>query len=119
MLLRELNRGLLGKNCSPWGEVGCGWEILPGVSSLTSSLLFQLVKQCVGTVTWYWIRGDFDITCNDVSGPFCTVRTARGVGCGISFGPMTRCPIQGRERFSYPGPSLPRAPGLQSWLCVP
>nr|NP_001277796.1 cathelicidin-7-like precursor [Bubalus bubalis]AGB56852.2 cathelicidin-7 [Bubalus bubalis] len=25
-----------------------------------------LVKQCVGTVTWYWIRGDFDITCNDI-----------------------------------------------------
>nr|XP_014338296.1 PREDICTED: cathelicidin-7 isoform X2 [Bos mutus] len=78
-----------------------------------------LVKQCVGTVTRYWIRGDFDITCNNVSGPFCTVRTARGVGCGISFGPMTHCPIQGRERFSYPGLSLPRAPGLQSWLCVP
>uniref|UniRef100_A0A8C2SD44 Bac7.5 protein n=1 Tax=Capra hircus TaxID=9925 RepID=A0A8C2SD44_CAPHI len=25
-----------------------------------------LVKQCVGTVTRYWIRGDFDITCNDI-----------------------------------------------------
>uniref|UniRef100_A0A8C2SE06 Bac7.5 protein n=1 Tax=Capra hircus TaxID=9925 RepID=A0A8C2SE06_CAPHI len=25
-----------------------------------------LVKQCVGTVTRYWIRGDFDITCNDL-----------------------------------------------------
>ncbi|KAI4532462.1 hypothetical protein MG293_017727 [Ovis ammon polii] len=24
-----------------------------------------LVKQCVGTVTRYWIRGDFDITCKD------------------------------------------------------
>ncbi|ELR46366.1 Cathelicidin-7 [Bos mutus] len=25
-----------------------------------------LVKQCVGTVTRYWIRGDFDITCNNI-----------------------------------------------------
>uniref|UniRef100_A0A8C6FUT3 Cathelicidin antimicrobial peptide C-terminal domain-containing protein n=1 Tax=Moschus moschiferus TaxID=68415 RepID=A0A8C6FUT3_MOSMO len=25
-----------------------------------------LVKQCVGTVTLYQIRGDFDITCNDI-----------------------------------------------------
>ncbi|XP_068837670.1 cathelicidin-7-like [Capricornis sumatraensis] len=25
-----------------------------------------LVKQCVGTVTRYWIRGDFDVTCNDI-----------------------------------------------------
>ncbi|XP_069416540.1 cathelicidin-7-like [Ovis canadensis] len=25
-----------------------------------------LVKQCVGTVTRYWIRGDFDITCKDI-----------------------------------------------------
>ncbi|NP_001272549.1 MAP34-B protein precursor [Capra hircus] len=25
-----------------------------------------LVKQCVGTVTRYWIRGDFDITRNDI-----------------------------------------------------
>ena len=78
MLFRELNRGLLGKNCSPWGEVGCGWEILSGVSSLTSSL-FQLVKQCVGTVTLDPSNDQFDINCNEVSGPFGTQGVLGGV----------------------------------------
>ena len=79
-----------------------------GGSTLTLSLPFQLLKRCEGTVTLDQVRGNFDITCNNVSGPFCTVGTAVGVGCGTSFGPMTHCPIQGRERPSYPAPSLPK-----------
>ncbi|KAG5197775.1 hypothetical protein JEQ12_008504 [Ovis aries] len=33
-----------------------------------------LVKQCVGTVTRYWIRGDFDITCKDLHWVFVAAR---------------------------------------------
>uniref|UniRef100_A0A8C6FUP0 Cathelicidin antimicrobial peptide n=1 Tax=Moschus moschiferus TaxID=68415 RepID=A0A8C6FUP0_MOSMO len=60
------------------------------------------LKQCEGTITLDQVMGNFNITCNNVSGPFCTVGTAVGVGGGTSFGPMTRCSNQGRERPSYP-----------------
>ncbi|XP_070632863.1 prophenin and tritrpticin precursor isoform X1 [Bos indicus] len=76
-----------------------------------------LLKRCEGTVTLDQVRGNFDITCNNVSGPFCTVATAVVVGCGTSFGPMTHCPIQGRERLSYPAPSLPE-PQISRPGCV-
>ena len=36
-------------------------------------LPFQLVKQCVGTVTLDPSNDQFDINCNEVSGPFWTV----------------------------------------------
>ncbi len=34
------------------------------------SLPFQLVKQCVGTVTLDQVKGQMNITCEEVSGPF-------------------------------------------------
>ena len=37
------------------------------------SLSFQWVKQCVGTVTLDPSNDQFDINCNEVSGPFWTV----------------------------------------------
>lgn len=40
-----------------------------GGPSLTLSLPFQRVKQCVGTVTLDQIKDPLDITCNEVSGP--------------------------------------------------
>ena len=107
---------------SPWCEPGSLW---PGGGRfhLTLSLPFQLLKRCEGTVTLDQVRGNFDITCNNVSGPFCTVGTAVGVGCGTCFAPKTHCLIQGRERPSYPAPSLPEpqvsSPGcvaLEQWL---
>lgn len=44
-----------------------GWR--RGGPSLTLSLPFQRVKQCVGTVTLDQIKDPLDITCNEVSGP--------------------------------------------------
>ena len=42
----------------------------PGGSSLTWKLPFQLVKQCVGTITLDQTDDQFDLNCNEVSGPF-------------------------------------------------
>lgn len=116
MLPRWLNRALPARFLAPGVRLG-GYGLGVGGSTLTLSLPFQLLKRCEGTVTLDQVRGNFDITCNNVSGPFCTVRTAVGMGCGTSFGPMTRCPIQGRERPPYPAPSLPE-PQVSSPGCV-
>ena len=45
---------------------------------MTSSLPFQLVKQCVGTVTLDQSKDQSDINCNEVSGPFCVVELIMG-----------------------------------------
>ena len=37
---------------------------------LTLSLPLQLVKQCVGTVSLDTSNDEFDLNCNEVSGPF-------------------------------------------------
>ena len=91
-------------------------------SSLTLNLPFQLVKQCVGTVTLDPSNDQFDLNCNEVSGPFWTGGFLGKIVCGTSFVPMTRCPIQGRQRPSYPGPSFPKpqvsSPGAASLRAV-
>ena len=46
---------------------------------LTLSLPLQLVKQCVGTVTLDPSNDQFDINCNEVSGPFGTQGVLGGV----------------------------------------
>ena len=46
---------------------------------LTLSLPLQLVKQCVGTVTLDPSNDQFDINCNEVSGPFWTQGVLGGV----------------------------------------
>ena len=82
------------------------------------SLSFQWVKQCVGIVTLDLSNDQFDLNCNEVSGPFWTGGFLGKVVCGTSFIPMTCCPIQGRESPSYPGPSFPKpqvsSPGAAS-----
>ena len=85
-------------------------------------LSFQLVKQCVGTVTLDPSNDQFDLNCNEVSGPFWTGGVLGKIVCGTSSVPMTRCPIQGRQRPSYPGPSFPKpqvsSPGAASLRAV-
>ena len=60
-----------------WGRFPAPGRKLGGYghrgSSLTLNLPFQLVKQCVGTVTLDPSNDQFDINCNEVSGPFWTV----------------------------------------------
>ena len=48
------------------------------------------MKQCVGTVTLDAVKGKMNITCEEVSGPFCPAGTAKVVGCGTFLGPKTR-----------------------------
>ena len=45
---------------------------------MTWKLPFQLVKQCVKTASLDWSDDQFDINCNEVSGPFCAVRMLTG-----------------------------------------
>ena len=104
MLSRWLNRALPARFPAPGVRLG-GYGLGVGGSTLTLSLPFQLLKWCEGTVTLDQVRGNFDITCNNVSVP--SVQWELPWGWGTVFGPMTRCPIQGRERPSYPAPSLP------------
>ena len=60
-----------------WGRLPIPGRRLGGYghrgSSLTLNLPFQLVKQCVGTVTLDPSNDQFDINCNEVSDPFWTV----------------------------------------------
>lgn len=37
-------------------------------------LPFQLVKQCVGTLSLYRSDDPFGLNCNEVSGPFCVMQ---------------------------------------------
>lgn len=69
MLPKELNRRACWGRCpGPGVRLGAhGWR--RGGPSLTLSLPFQRVKQCVGTVTLDQIKDPLDITCNEVSGP--------------------------------------------------
>ena len=112
-------QGLLGRFPVPGVTLGGYGQ---GDSSLTLSLSFQLVKQCVGTVTLDPSNDKFDLNCNEVSGPYWTGGFLGKVVCGTSFVPMTRCPIQGRERPSCPGPSYPKpqvsSPGAASLRAV-
>ena len=105
MFPRELNRELLGRFSVSGVRLGGYGQ---GDSSLTLSLSFQRVKQCVGTVTLDPSNDQFDLNCNEVSGPFWTGGVLGKIVCGTSSVPMTRCPIQGRQRPSYPGPSFPK-----------
>ena len=102
MLPKLLNKGLF----SPWAEPGRLW---PGGSSLTSSLSFQLVKQCVGTVTLDAVKGKMNITCEEVSGSFCTAGTGRVMGCGTSLGPKPPSPSRA-EVVLVPWPLPPASP---------
>ncbi|KAF5921671.1 hypothetical protein HPG69_012841, partial [Diceros bicornis minor] len=64
-----------------------------------------LVKQCLGTVILDPVKEYFDISCDEVSGPFWVATTHGEVVCGTSYGPINHCPIQGRES---PCPSVSR-----------
>ena len=59
--------------------LGGGREVMAQGVPLTLSLPLQLVKQCVGTVTLDPSNDQFDINCNEVSGPFWTQGVLGGV----------------------------------------
>ena len=59
--------------------LGGGREVMAQGVPLTLSLPLQLVKQCVGTVTLDPSNDQFDINCNEVSGPFWTEGVLGGV----------------------------------------
>ncbi|XP_026956269.1 antibacterial peptide PMAP-23-like [Sagmatias obliquidens] len=73
-----------------------------------------LVKQCVGTVTLDQSKDQFDINCNEVSGPFCVMELIMG---WVVEHPLDQLPVAPSRAekgpSTWPLPHLsPRPPGL-------
>lgn len=102
----------------PWCEPGSLW---PGGGwfHLTLSLPFQLLKRCEGTVTLDQVRGNFDITCNNVSGPFLYCGNCCGGGGGLWNFLWTNDPLPhpGQRKALLSAPFLPE-PQVSSPGCV-
>ena len=81
---------------------------------MTSSLSFQLVKQCVGTVTLDAVKGKMNITCEEVSGPFCVVQMlTSGLWSMLWTDDLVPHPGQRKALLPRPlPPPSPRSPAL-------
>ena len=81
---------------------------------MTWKLPFQLVKQCVGTITLDQSDDQFDLNCNEVSGPFLTGRILGGSVWNMLWtnDPLPH-PGQKKAPLLWPlPPPSPRSPAL-------